>query len=167
VCVCVRMPAWPFSVAPYYLSVSVTRASSARPPATDAPCARSPWSNEYNPPLPDGAMPSERLRRLEVQANEAFDTYREMYYEGGISSVYLWDLDKGFAAVVLIKKGACPSVLCPCACVCVCVCICTPVCLYRSLPLCFCVVTAVPVCFCSSLPDACVHTLQWARARRR
>ena len=53
-------------------------------------------------------MPSERLRRLEVQANEAFDTYREMYFEGGISSVYLWDLEKGFAAVILIKKGVCP-----------------------------------------------------------
>ena len=68
---------------------------------------RSPWSNEYSPPLPDGATPSERLRKLEIQANDAFDTYREMYFEGGISSVYVWDLEKGFAAVVLIKKGAC------------------------------------------------------------
>ena len=34
-----------------------------------------------------------------------FDQYREMYYEGGISSVYLWDLDHGFAAVILIKKA--------------------------------------------------------------
>ena len=37
-------------------------------------------------------MPSERLRRLEVDANAAFDQYREMYFEGGVSSVYLWDL---------------------------------------------------------------------------
>lgn len=66
---------------------------------------RSPWSNEYNPPLPDGAVPSARLRKLEIQANEAFDTYREMYFEGGISSAYFWDLEKGFAAVILIKKG--------------------------------------------------------------
>ena len=31
---------------------------------------------------------------------------REMcrYYEGGVSSVYLWDLDDGFAGVVLLKK---------------------------------------------------------------
>ena len=30
-----------------------------------------------------------------------------MYYEGGISSVYLWDLDTGgFAGVVCIKKDA-------------------------------------------------------------
>ena len=58
-------------------------------------------------------MPSERLRRLEVQANEAFDTYREMYFEGGISSVYLWDLEKGFAAVILIKKGAAAAAALP------------------------------------------------------
>ena len=39
---------------------------------------RSPWSNKYDPPLPDGAVPSDRLRRLEVEANQAFDTYREL-----------------------------------------------------------------------------------------
>ncbi|KAI9139197.1 F-actin-capping protein subunit beta [Paraphysoderma sedebokerense] len=70
----------------------------------DGDSYRSPWSNEYDPPLPDGAVPSQKLRKLEVAANDAFDTYREMYYEGGISSVYMWDLDDGFAAVVLIKK---------------------------------------------------------------
>jgi hypothetical protein len=42
---------------------------------------------------------------LETSANDAFDTYRELYYEGGVSSVYLWDLDEGFAGVVLIKKS--------------------------------------------------------------
>lgn len=31
------------------------------------------------------------------------------YYEGGVCSVYLWDLDEGFAGVVLIKKTASPS----------------------------------------------------------
>lgn len=50
-------------------------------------------------------MPSESLRELEIQANSAFDTYRELYFEGGVSSAYLWDLDQGFAGVVLIKKG--------------------------------------------------------------
>ena len=39
---------------------------------------RSPWSNSYDPPLDDGTMPSEKLRRLEVEANAAFDQYREM-----------------------------------------------------------------------------------------
>ena len=67
---------------------------------------RSPWSNEYDPPLDDGTLPSPKLRKLEISANEAFDTYREMYFEGGVSSVYLWDLDDGgFAGVVLLKKS--------------------------------------------------------------
>ena len=39
---------------------------------------RSPWSNEYDPPLEDGTTPSSKLRKLEITANEAFDTYREM-----------------------------------------------------------------------------------------
>ena len=41
--------------------------------------SRSPWSNEYDPPLDDGTVPSTKLRKLEIAANEAFDTYREMY----------------------------------------------------------------------------------------
>jgi len=70
----------------------------------DGDSYRSPWSNTYDPPIDDGAVPSERVRKLEVQANQAFDTYRELYFEGGVSSAYLWDLDHGFAGVVLIKK---------------------------------------------------------------
>jgi len=71
----------------------------------DGDSYRSPWSNTYDPPLEDGAMPSERLRKLEVDANTAFEQYREMYFEGGVSSVYLWDLEHGFAGVILIKKA--------------------------------------------------------------
>lgn len=56
-------------------------------------------------------MPSERVRKMEIKANEAFDVYRELYYEGGISSVYFWNLDDGFAGVVLLKKGMCSSLL--------------------------------------------------------
>ena len=66
---------------------------------------RSPWSNTYEPPLDDGAMPSERLRKLEIDANSAFDQYREMYFEGGVSSVYLWDLDHGFAGKGFIQQN--------------------------------------------------------------
>ena len=66
---------------------------------------RSPWTNEYDPPLDDGAVPTDKLRVLEVLANQAFDAYRELYFEGGLSSVYLWDLDDGFAGVILFKKG--------------------------------------------------------------
>jgi len=71
----------------------------------DGDSYRSPWTNSYDPPLEDGAMPSERLRKLEIEANAAFDQYRELYFEGGVSSVYLWDLDSGFAGVILIKKA--------------------------------------------------------------
>eukprot|EP00118_Oscarella_pearsei_P024656 m.306520 g.306520 ORF g.306520 m.306520 type:complete len:275 (+) comp41326_c0_seq1:106-930(+) len=71
----------------------------------DGDSYRSPWSNKYDPPLSDGAVPSDRLRKLEIETNDAFDQYREMYYETGVSSVYLWDLDHGFAGVILLKKS--------------------------------------------------------------
>lgn len=72
----------------------------------DADSYRSPWSNKYDPPLDDGSMPSPQLREIEVQANEVFDIYRDLYFEGGISSVYLWDQkgSPGFAACILFKK---------------------------------------------------------------
>lgn len=77
---------------------------------------RSPWSNTYYPELPpkdlqDSPFPSAPLRKLEILANDSFDVYRDLYYEGGISSVYLWDLNEedfnghDFAGVVLFKKN--------------------------------------------------------------
>lgn len=91
----------------------------------DGDSYRSPWSNQFDPPLDEagpggvgaggndgageGAVPGERVRKMEIKANEAFDIYRELYYEGGVSSVYLWNLDDGFAGVVLLKKcESCP-----------------------------------------------------------
>ncbi|XP_022666769.1 F-actin-capping protein subunit beta isoforms 1 and 2-like [Varroa jacobsoni] len=72
----------------------------------DGDSYRSPWSNKYEPPIEDGAMPTDRLRDLEEQANRVFEQYKQLYYEGGVSSVYLWELgSNGFAGVVLIKKG--------------------------------------------------------------
>jgi capping protein (actin filament) muscle Z-line, beta len=86
----------------------------------DGDSHRSPWSNKFDPPLdesdeagPDtagegadeGLAPGDRIRRMEIKANEAFDVYRELYYEGGVSSAYLWSLDNGFAGVVLLKKS--------------------------------------------------------------
>lgn len=67
---------------------------------------RSPWTNTYSPPLEDGVLPSDDLRKMEVEANELFDAYRELYYEGGTSSVYLWNTENGFAGCFLIKKRA-------------------------------------------------------------
>ncbi|KAH8177675.1 f-actin capping protein, beta subunit domain-containing protein [Sarocladium implicatum] len=92
----------------------------------DGDSYRSPWSNQFDPPLDgeggvggvgadgnegagEGAIPSERVRKMEVGANEAFDLYRDLYYEGGVSSVYFWNLDDGFAGVVLLKKSATPG----------------------------------------------------------
>ncbi|KAK1832814.1 F-actin-capping protein subunit beta [Podospora conica] len=90
----------------------------------DGDSYRSPWSNQFDPPLDEGgslggvgssggnegagegAVPGERVRKMEVKANEAFDVYRELYYEGGVSSVYFWNLDDGFAGVVLLKKAS-------------------------------------------------------------
>ncbi|KEZ46468.1 F-actin-capping protein subunit beta [Scedosporium apiospermum] len=88
----------------------------------DGDSYRSPWSNRFDPPLDEsgpggvglggnegageGAVPSERVRAMEVKANDAFDIYRELYYEGGVSSVYFWNLDDGFAGVVLLKKAS-------------------------------------------------------------
>lgn len=85
----------------------------------DGDSYRSPFSNTYYPELPsseinDAPYPSDLLRQLEIKANDSFDIYRDLYYEGGISSVYLWDivededednaLEEGFAGVVLFKK---------------------------------------------------------------
>lgn len=70
----------------------------------DSDSYRSPWTNTYDPPLEDGVMPSDRLRKLEIEVNAAFEAYRDMYFEGGVSSVYFWDIDNGFAGVVLLKK---------------------------------------------------------------
>ncbi|KAI0147583.1 F-actin-capping protein subunit beta [Xylariaceae sp. FL1272] len=78
----------------------------------DGDSYRSPWSNQFDPPLldaPGTGVPSEKVRKMEVKANEAFDVYRELYYEGGVSSVYFWALDDGFAGVVLLKKAATPG----------------------------------------------------------
>ncbi|XP_071478387.1 F-actin-capping protein subunit beta-like, partial [Diadema antillarum] len=73
----------------------------------DADSYRSPWSNKYDPPLEQGAVPEGKLKKLEEEANKIFDLYRDVYYEGGVSSVYLWDLGHGhgFAGVILIKKA--------------------------------------------------------------
>ena len=50
---------------------------------------RSPWSNKYEPYIEDGFLPSEKLRNMEIEFNELFDAYRELYYEGNIY-VYIY-----------------------------------------------------------------------------
>ncbi|XP_010521114.1 PREDICTED: probable F-actin-capping protein subunit beta isoform X1 [Tarenaya hassleriana] len=76
----------------------------------DADSYRSPWSNKYHPPIEDALYPSSELRKLEVEANEIFAIYLDQYYEGGISSVYMWEDDnEGFVACFLIKKDGSKS----------------------------------------------------------
>ncbi|CAK9174176.1 unnamed protein product [Ilex paraguariensis] len=76
----------------------------------DADSYRSPWSSKYHPPLEDGPQPSPELRKLEIEANDIFAVYRDQYYEGGISSVYMWDDEtEGFVACFLIKKDGSKS----------------------------------------------------------
>lgn len=82
----------------------------------DGDSFRSPWSNRYYPAISDEANaphPSPYLRKLEEFANDSFDIYRDLYFEGGESSVYFWDTDDedvnktgkvGFDGVVLLKK---------------------------------------------------------------
>lgn len=71
----------------------------------DGDSYRSPHSNTYVPPIDDAPTPSKDLRSLEVILNDAVETYRELYYEGGLSSCYLWEPEAGkLAGVVLIKK---------------------------------------------------------------
>lgn len=41
---------------------------------------------------------------MEESLNAGVDVYRELYFEGGVSSAYLWELEDGFAGVVLFKK---------------------------------------------------------------
>lgn len=73
--------------------------------------SRSPWSGEYQSLNPNdkvpatGYKPSASLAQQEAQFNEAFSVYRDLYFGGGVSSVYLWDLDDGFAGAILVKKG--------------------------------------------------------------
>jgi capping protein beta len=78
---------------------------------------RSPWSNEYQPPVEAAAddeeeafAPEGKLREMEVLANELFAAYRRQYYgaDHSVTSVYLWDVDGGgFAGCWLLKKRSC------------------------------------------------------------
>eukprot|EP01080_Neovahlkampfia_damariscottae_P004152 gene4152-7462_t len=71
----------------------------------DGDSYRSPWSNEYEPELEDGTLPSDDLRKIEIEANQVFASYCNAYYEGGISSAYFWDLDDdSFGACIVFKK---------------------------------------------------------------
>ena len=59
-------------------------------------------------------MELDPLRQLEVDMNGAFDQYRQLYYDGGIASVYLWETGDdvaSFAGSVLFKKAGLGSAM--------------------------------------------------------
>jgi len=77
----------------------------------DGDSYRSPWSNSYFPPTDDQVfLPTANLRKMEMEANDIFDTYRELYFDTGVSSVYYFTMDKeekeskNFGACFLIHK---------------------------------------------------------------
>jgi len=76
----------------------------------DGDSYRSPWSNQYFPPMGDGFKPGPKLRKLEIAANKLFDVYRKLYFAGGYSSAYFFETDEddkddgGFGACFLIHK---------------------------------------------------------------
>jgi capping protein beta len=89
---------------------------------------RSPFSNQYYPELNENeqaSLPSSELRKIEILANDAFESYAHLYYgKDVITSVYCWNKDadvhqnssssisssssssieKGFSACFLVKK---------------------------------------------------------------
>jgi capping protein beta len=87
----------------------------------DADSYRSPWSNEYVPPLSDGLVPSPELRKLEIEANSIFNHYRQQYFgSGSSSSVYFFETGdeedensssaaQGFGACWLVHKDVTAS----------------------------------------------------------
>lgn len=71
----------------------------------DGDSFRSPFSNKYYPPLPDGQLPSGKLRKLEELANKSFASYLNLFFRYGTLSVYCWDLeDKSFGLGVFVRK---------------------------------------------------------------
>ncbi len=89
------------------------RAPAPRTPAFRRAPAPEPYAARAAdaPPSP----PATPRQALEVQANEIFGAYREQYYEGGTSSVYLWEplseedapapAAGAFAGCFLVHKG--------------------------------------------------------------
>jgi capping protein beta len=80
----------------------------------DGDCYRSPWSNEYFPAEEDEPIfPPDHLRSLEIEANQIFDVYRKMYFEGGVSSAYFFETAENsttnFGASWLVHKDVSES----------------------------------------------------------
>lgn len=77
----------------------------------DGDAYRSPWSNTYyeeGEQVEGELFPRNDLRGLEIKANAIFDVYRNLYFQGGLSSVYFFETEEGntdaWGACFLIHK---------------------------------------------------------------
>jgi len=77
----------------------------------DGDAYRSPWSNTYyeeGEQVEGELFPRNDLRALEIKANAIFDVYRNLYFQGGLSSVYFFETEEGntdaWGACFLIHK---------------------------------------------------------------
>ena len=80
----------------------------------DGDSYRSPWSNQYFPPIDPEEVgddyqpmyPSPELLSMEQKANEVFQRYAKLYYDQDfLTSVYFFDMDiQGFGCCWLVKK---------------------------------------------------------------
>lgn len=82
----------------------------------DCDSYRSPWSNQYFPPISadDGddpdyqpLYPSAELLEMENKANDLFERYAKLYYDNNFfTSVYFFDTDaNGFGSCWLVQKS--------------------------------------------------------------
>lgn len=60
----------------------------------DADSYRSPFTNFYEPELPDGRRPSDRLREMEILAQSALLQPNPLFPPKSINSIYCWNIDK-------------------------------------------------------------------------
>ena len=73
----------------------------------DGDSYRSPYSNEYFPPIDDGQQIPDRLRKIEVLANNGFSAYLSRYFGHGTLSAYCWEIsDNEFGLGVFVQKDA-------------------------------------------------------------
>jgi capping protein beta len=79
----------------------------------DGESYRSPWSNQYFPPIVVGEgeeepmYPSTELLEMEQKANDVFARYAKLYYDNNfLTSVFFFDTDNnGFGSCWLVKKS--------------------------------------------------------------
>ncbi|KAH0786578.1 F-actin-capping protein subunit beta [Histomonas meleagridis] len=71
----------------------------------DCDSFRSPFSNQYIPPLPDGIVPPPNLRKIEEMAQNGFEAYKKLYFVEGVLSVYTWEISEDtFGIGVFVRK---------------------------------------------------------------